>query len=509
MKVYGKEVKEGFDTPCFFTEILDRGGKPETKNFSTGGFTLKILYFQEVKNELDQLEKVDEIKELFGMVFIVDSRKLTIKEYSHDFIGEYSDILQISVDFDWKENTRQKEMQPLAESMKITWYQKGENGMGAPSINISFIEKAVSAITRGERGIVLLWVKDPLPESAVNPITVVTEKDIPKDFSEETKEQIELAMIGYINSPKKVLVYCMGIKDESEIKEKYDEAMEKSETLRFDYLAIPTVEADGKTQIVAAWIKTMRTVKRKKVKAVLPRTSADQEGIINYTTNENIKTKLQTDNGITTETRVTYTAEQYCSRIAGLIAGTPITISCTYAPLPELTECTKLQDIDTPVDKGEFILFHDGEKVKVVRGVNSFVTTVDGKGGSFKKIKIVDAMDMINDDIVKTAQDSYLGKYANSYSNKCLLLSGINSYFMQLKKDDIVSSYSISLDADAIREYLKGMGIKAVLPDETVKEVDDCSDDEIITVDTGAKVFLKGTVKILDAIEDIDMRIFI
>ena len=204
-----------------------------------------------------------------------------------------------------------------------------------------------------------------------------------------------------------------------------------------------------------------------------------------------------------------YTAEKYCARIAGLIAGTPMTIACTYAPLPELSDCTRLTDNDTPVDRGEFIVFYDGEKVKVVRGVNSFVTTVDGKGDSFKKIKIVEAMDMINDDIVRTAQDSYLGKYANTYSNKCLLITAISSYFAQLKRDDIISGYSVGLDAEAIRIYLKGKGIQATLEDGTTKDVDECSDKEIVTADTGASVFLTGSVKILDAIEDIKMPIYI
>ena len=52
--------------------------------------------------------------------------------------------------------------------------------MGAPSIDISFIEKAISAVTRGERGIVMLWVKDTLPAAMINPVTVITESDIPK-----------------------------------------------------------------------------------------------------------------------------------------------------------------------------------------------------------------------------------------------------------------------------------------------------------------------------------------
>ncbi|MCI9559333.1 MAG: hypothetical protein HFG52_08815 [Lachnospiraceae bacterium] len=382
--------------------------------------------------------------------------------------------------------------------------------MGAPNINISFIEKAITAITRGERGIVMLWVKDVLPEAAVNPITIITESDLPEDLSEETVEQVKLAMIGYTNAPKKILIYCMGIIEETDIEEGYKKAMEAAETIRFDYLAIPTVEIDGKGEDIATWVKSMRDNKRKKIKAILPNVAADHEGVINYTTAHSRKTETVTGkDGSKIITDTVYTAEQYCARIAGLIAGTPMTISCTYAPLPELSDCTRLTDNDTPVDKGEFIIFYDGEKVKVVRGVNSFITTIDGKGDSFKKIKIVEAMDMINDDIVKTAQDSYLGKYANTYSNKCLLITAISSYLAQLKRDDIISSYSIGLDAEAIRNYLKGKGLQAIIEDGTVKEVDDCSDEEIITADTGASVFLTGRVKVLDAIEDIYLPIYI
>ncbi|MBO5093913.1 MAG: phage tail sheath subtilisin-like domain-containing protein [Lachnospiraceae bacterium] len=385
--------------------------------------------------------------------------------------------------------------------------------MGAPSIDISFIEKAISAITRGERGIVMLWVKDALPTTALNPVTVVTESDIPDGLSDATVEQVKLAMIGYVNAPKKVLVYCMGIAEEAEeeaVETGYKKAMTAAETIRFDYLAIPTVETDSKGEDIAAWVKFMRTNKKKKIKAVLPNVAADNEGIINFATEKSVKTEtITTEDGTKATVDTTYTAEQYCARIAGLIAGTPMTIACTYAPLPELSDCTRLTDIDTPVDNGELIIFYDGEKVKVARGVNSFVTTIDGKGDSFKKIKIVEAMDMINDDIVKTVQDSYLGKYANKYPNKCLLITAINSYFAQLKRDDIVRSYSVGLDAEAIRRYLKEKGKQATLDDGTVKDVDECSDEEIITADTGASIFLTGNVKILDAIEDFKMPIYI
>jgi len=118
-KPYGKEVKEGYSTPAFFTEILDKGSRAETKNFTTGGFTIKITYFQTEKNELDQLEKVDEIKDLFGLVFLVGKRRLTVGEFSHDYIGEYSDILQISIDIDYKENTQKADTHEIATEANI------------------------------------------------------------------------------------------------------------------------------------------------------------------------------------------------------------------------------------------------------------------------------------------------------------------------------------------------------------------------------------------------------
>lgn len=118
-KIYGKEIREGYDAPCFFTEILDRGSRAETRNFAKGGFTVKITYFQTEKNELDQLEKVDEIKDLFGLFFCVEDRKLTIGEFPHDYIGEYQDILQISIEIDYKENTQKEDAAPVAREIGV------------------------------------------------------------------------------------------------------------------------------------------------------------------------------------------------------------------------------------------------------------------------------------------------------------------------------------------------------------------------------------------------------
>ena len=61
------------------------------------------------------------------------------------------------------------------------------------------------------------------------------------------------------------------------------------------------------------------------------------------------------------------------------------------------------------MDNGKLILINDGTKIKIARGVNSLTTTSDSKGDDFKKIKIMEAVDMIRDDIRTTFEDEFVG----------------------------------------------------------------------------------------------------
>lgn len=377
----------------------------------------------------------------------------------------------------------------------------------APEINIYFTEKGASAITRGSRGIVLLGVKDTITAPLKNPVVITSTGDIPTTLDDTTKAQIKLALIGYQTAPLKVLVYGMGIDKDTEseaVDEAYTAAQKAWKDIKFDYLAIPTVSTDGKTQKVATWVKSMRTAK-KRIKAVLPNVAADTEGVINYTVNKNVYAETITnEDGTISRVTTDYTAEQYCSRIAGLLCGTPLTISATYAPLNELEDCERKEDINEAVGNGEFIVFHDGEKVKTCRAVNSFTTTVQGKGDSYKKCKIVDCMDLIADDLTSAIEDGYLGKYSNSYDNKCVLISAIKTYLKQLNIDGIVSAdYNVEFDIDAIKAYLIGRG---KYTEEELAALDDVA---IAKLDTGSHVFLKANVTILDAMEDVYLPIAI
>jgi hypothetical protein len=354
--------------------------------------------------------------------------------------------------------------------------------MGLPNINIEFKTTGITAIERSQKGTVALILREESLSGAYR-LTNVTE--IPEGLTEENKAYIERAFIGYQTPPRTVLIYIIGA--EAEI----STALTYFATQQFDYICLPPTGTSEEAETLKSWVLSERLNNNAIYKAVLPNLEADSEAIINVTSE-----------GMT-DGEKTYTAAEYCSRVAGLIAGTPMNISCTYAPLTDLNDITRLTkaEADEAIDQGKFIFIHDGEKVKVGRGVNSFVTTVEGKGEAYKKIKIVEAIDMINHDIRTTVEDSYIGKYSNSYDNKCILITAIKGYFEQLEMDGILDKgkTSVNIDMEAQENYLKSQGIDtSVMKEQEIKEAN-----------TGSKVFIAASIKILDAIEDIDINIAI
>lgn len=361
----------------------------------------------------------------------------------------------------------------------------------SPSITIAFIEKGASAIERGERGVVALVLKGTRQQS----FKVTNISDIPTGvLSEENEQYVKDALVGYSYAPKYVFVYIMQTAED--MAKAYKDMLQFFDNEKFTYMAIPTVKTDSKVQDIATWIKKQRS-EHKLVKVVLPEVSGDNEGVINW-----CSTLYRTR-------EKALTPEQGTARIAGLLAGTGFNVSGTYAPLQDFVDVNRLTktEQDEAVGAGKLIAIWDGEKVKLNRAVTSLTTTTADKGDSFKKIKLVETMDMMEDDIRKTIEDNYIGKFSNSYDNKCLLITAVNSYFMSLVNDGLISVGQCQIDVDTQKQWLKAQGKKVILEDGSEKGIDDCTDEEIKRANTGSQVFLKAVVSLVDAIEDVNLKI--
>lgn len=366
--------------------------------------------------------------------------------------------------------------------------------LGLPYLHIEFKEQGIARIGRSERGILALLLQD---ENISGNYTIYTLGDVPKELNEKNREQVELALMGYRQSPNRLILVVEPL--EAEAAPSFDvtsDGFKYLETVRWDYLAVPFANAED-TQSIATWIKGLNDNYDKRCKFVGANIDADSRKIINYTT-EWVKS-----------TTGEYAANEYTARIAGLLAGTPLQIAATYAPLPELVDCTYYDrnEISEKIGQGELVLMNDGEKIKVARGVNSLVTTSELEGESFRKIKIVDIMDAMADDIQRTAEDQYLGKYSNTYDNKCLLMSAIEGYMEVLENDNLLQKgkSKVEINMAAQKAFLKSMGYKT--PDG--RTVDEMLEQEIKEADTKDKVFLRAYCKIVDAIEEIELEVII
>lgn len=350
--------------------------------------------------------------------------------------------------------------------------------MGLPELTFSLRAAAQTAATRIASGTAALILRD---ARAKGVYVVHRENDIPGKLGADNAAAVRRAMVGHINRPTAVYLCVIGPKDGIE------DGFRALNGYSYDYLAGPTDISPEDAAALAELVKTQREL-RYVGKAVLPNTAADHEGVVNF-----VAGNIQAPGG-------PFTAAAYCSRIAGMLAGTPADCSATYAALPEVTGVESVEDPDGAVDSGKLFLINDGRQIKLSRAVTSKVTLGPSEPEALKKIKLTAALDLIRYYAVTTVEDNYLGKCANNYDNKCLLVSALRDYLATLENSGAVASGTsgAELDAQAIRAWLLEQGGST----EEIERISALDDAALRKENTGSHVFLSLYGKTLDSMED-------
>ncbi len=350
--------------------------------------------------------------------------------------------------------------------------------MGMPELLIDIKVAVDTAITRSGRGVAALILKD--DTQTTETFTYAKMKAVVKShWTTANYDYIEKTFDG---SPARVIVERIGATNGDATA-----ALARLENKKVNYLAFPGATEDEIAEVLS-WVKQNRAA-GSTVKAVLPSTAADNEGIINFATED-----------ISVGKKV-YTTAEYCCRIAGILAGIDLDNSATYTVLPEVTGIKESTDADADVDAGKLILINDGEHIKLGRAVNSLKTIGSNKTVDMKKIKIMDGLDLMCDDIRTSFEENYIGQ-RNSYDNKLLFVNAVNVYLTGLARDGVLDDEYNNIayiDVDAQRAYLEGIDPKYA----------EFSDDDIKKANTGSRVFVGCNVKMQDAIEDLNFTIFV
>lgn len=370
-----------------------------------------------------------------------------------------------------------------------------------PTLTILFQQRAQTAIARSQKGVAALILRDAL--TAGEGWSLTSTKQIPEKLGKENQDAVRRVFKGGVNPPRKVLVYCLGAEDELEAETPAAEGASPAEpkpgsggaalkwlgTQKFDYLAGPADLSAAEAAVLKDWIIKKREDDHVIFKAVLPGCAANNEGIVNFTASG-----IQAGGDV-------FDAAAYCGRVAGLIAGTPMKQSVTYAPLPEVEDIDRLTALeeDEAVGRGELILTHDGEKVKLGRGVNSLTATT-GRPEVWRKIKIVELLDLLQWDLRLAIQDNYIGKFQNTYDNKLLLITAVKLYLQALAKDGLIEEdFVCDIDVEEQDAYLQSVGVATA----------EMTERQIREANTGTYVFLLLDIRPIDAIEDVKIKIYL
>ena len=355
--------------------------------------------------------------------------------------------------------------------------------IGLPSLTITFQTAAQAVTNRSKNGFVGVFVRDAQAQG-VHQLTSAAQ--IPAALGADNQAYLARAFTGSDRGqPRKVTAVVIGTGTTGTAT--LEAGLKLIENQSLDYIAPPPDVTEEEKTLLEQWVKERReNFFTEKLVEANPETPPDNMGIISF---------AETDDAIAAG-KTTYTAAEYASRIAGVLAGIPIGMSCTNASLPELTAVTprsKSEQIEA-INGGNLILIHDGLVAKIARGVNSLTTVPASGNADWSKIKIVEGMDLITYYLRTTIQEQYIGRYPNTYDNKCLLLTAIRGFLSELESSGVLNPGEswVEIDLEAQEKWLKAQGvITADLTEQQIKEYQ-----------TGSWVFIRCGGRLVDAMED-------
>lgn len=380
--------------------------------------------------------------------------------------------------------------------------------IGLPKVDVIFKGLANTAVVRSGRGIACLIIKDntgmdtlELSKSKKETLaneedlkvkSVVTEDKILKqykgftevestDYSEENYKIIEDVFLTEINK-----LYVIKIPNDKTFED--IKPFIKKDINWITYIG----ETREEQKKLADFVKLENKSRSKRLKAIcynLQEAEADDMHIVNFINASVIKADGKSIVGY-----------KYLGRLLGVLTGCRMDMSVTYSILSDLNSVEQIGDTDAineAIGKGKFVLINDDDGVRIARGINSLQKNDKEHTEDMKYITIVEAMDLIYEDIINTFKQVYLGRFKNSYDNQVLFISAINSYFRDLAREEILDpNYNnISfVDIEKQREtWIENGKLEAT----------NWSDIQVKDNTFRTNVYLQANVKFLNAMEDL------
>lgn len=355
-----------------------------------------------------------------------------------------------------------------------------------PNIDIVFKQKAVTAVQRSERGVLCVIMKDKQQTTGIKKFVYKRLADITKtDFETANYDALKRAFDVAVNK-----VYVLRCSETSEL----TDIVKELDKIKFNYVCtnVKALQQDLANQVVQ-YNKDNQGHKCVCVASEL--TTADSKYVINLK-----------GSGGTLKNGTPVKAEDYLIRIASTLCNLPMNRSLTYYVFEDLASWDDTYlDTEHPIgdwiSKGWLTLINDDDEVKCGRAINSLTTFTSTDTEDMSYIIIVEAMNLIIEDVYTTFKDYYVGRYKNTLSNQRLFITSVNAYFRQLMREEVLDdAYNNRAYIDIESQRLAWLGIGKT-------EAEDWDENKVQQMSFRTTVFLGGNTKISNAMEDLNFVI--
>ena len=353
--------------------------------------------------------------------------------------------------------------------------------MAMPEINILFKTLAKTASIRSARGVACIVVKDSTVEGKY---VYTREKQITQSYDDDNLSLVKEAFNKY--GVTKLVVYAINKTGGT-----LADALNNLKKVEINYLACNFALEENDVTLLKQFKETR--VKNNMDLQIIANVAADDEYFINFAS-----TGISV-NGSAIE------PHRFMCKLAFILSSIPQTESATYYVLDDVTAVTEIENENEAVEAGKLFITFDGEKYKLSRAVNSKTTLAANEKKDLKKIKITEGKIIVKGDIYKVFRDKYIGQCNNDYNDRLSLVSEINRYLTNLAYEGILNidyDNRVELDVDAMRDYME---TEAETDTSDMKDIDVLKDAEGLC---GSKVFIKGQVRFIDAMEDITLVLY-
>ena len=353
--------------------------------------------------------------------------------------------------------------------------------MGLPEIRVTFKRLAQDASTRSARGHLAIIIRDATSGVSWTSKTYTELEGVDEDdFTAANYKSIKAA---FLAEPYWVSVVRVGSSGT------VADAAAELEKLPYNWVC--TNVAALQTEL-AAYVTAVNVPARiRKAKALVCGVSAANDKHVVNAANTAVTLKGETS---------TTAMALYLPRLAAVLAACPMTGSVTYHKLEDLDDIADVTDPGTSVDGGNLVLIRDDGDFRIARGVNTLTTLGTDDTEDMRKIAVVEAMDLIQEDIIRTFKANYLAKVRNSADNQALLVSDILGYFRELEAESVLDpagENTADIDVPQMRRVWTQAGT----------DVKDLTDAQVRKKTYRSYVYITASIRILDAMEDLIMQI--